>query len=472
MLRSQLLTAVRPSSFATQLPSRIGPGARGIALVVLGAAVLTTFVAPAAHAEPISGDVVVPPEPKIAEIEKAESLFRAGDFDKALKELENAVVKHAELPPARLLFAQLMIRAGQVPQARTQLEKTAMDHPDDPEAYAVLGDLAFGERRIVEAGLLFDKVGQLTDKLDDKSVRKKSLAIRAQAGQAAVAEFRGQWVLARDHLEAWNKLDDKNAVLHRRLGLVLFNLQKPKEAYAEFKLAAKYNPQMPPPEIAMGRLYHQAGSDDKNRAMAADWMKLAVSEAPEDPRARAGVAEWYLETGNLDEAKKQAAEALRVAPDSLDAKLVLGLIARMQKEYASAETLFSEAYLASPDNFTARNQLALVLAEQPDDARRKRGLALAEDNAQRFSQSPEAAATLGWLYLKDGKLDRADKALQAATSTGVVTPDTAYYLGKLSADRKQNVEAKRWLEKAIESTAPFFYRDAAQKLLDELRKQL
>jgi Flp pilus assembly protein TadD len=206
--------------------------------------------------------------------------------------------------------------------------------------------------------------------------------------------------------------------------------------------------------------------------MAADWMKLAVSEAPEDPRARTGVAEWYLETGNLDEARKQAEEAQRIAPDSLDARLVLGLVARMQKDFIKAESLLSEAYLASPDNFTARNQLALVLSEQGDEGKRQRGMALAEDNAQRFSQSPEAAATLGWLYLKDGKLDRAEKALQLATSTGVITPDTAYYLGKLSAERKQNVEAKRWLQKAIESTAPFFYRDAAQQLLEELRKQL
>ena len=472
MHRSQFLAVVRPGSSSGCSTGRAALAARVVALVAIAAAVLVAVAQPAVRGEPISGDVVVPPEPKIAEVEKAEALFRAGEFDKALKELESAVVKHAELPPARLLFAQLMIRANQLPQARAQLEKTAMDHPDDPEAYAVLGDLAFAERRIVESGMLFDKVAELTEKLDEKSARKKSLAIRAQAGQAAVAEFRGQWVLARDHLEAWKKLDEKNAVLHRRLGLVLFNLQKPKEAYAEFKLAAKYNPQMPPAEIAMGRLYHQAGVDDKNRAMAADWMKLAISEAPEDPRARSGVAEWYLETGNLEEAKKQAEEALRVAPDSLEAKLVLGLVARMQKDYAQAETYLSQAYLASPDNFTARNQLALVLSEQSDESKRRRGLALAEDNAQRFSQSPEAAATLGWLYLKDGKLDRAEKAMQLATSTGVVTPDTAYYLGKLSAERKQNVEAKRWLEKAIESTAPFFYRDDAQKLLDELRKQL
>lgn len=471
MHRSQLLAVVRMSSNVGRLMGRAPQLTRGVALVAIAAACLAIAL-PGVRAEPISGDLAVPAETKHPEVEKAESLFRAGEFDKALKELENAVVKHAELPPARLMFAELMLRANQVPQARMQLEKTAIDHPDDPEAYAVLGDLAFNERRIVEAGMLFDKVAELTDKLDDKSARKKSLAIRSQAGQAAVAEFRGQWVLARDHLEAWKKLDDKNAVLHRRLGLVLFNLQKPKEAYAEFKLAAKYNPQMPPAEIAMGRLYHQAGTDDKNRAMAADWMKLAVSEAPEDPRARAGVAEWYLETGNLDEAKKQADEALRVAPDSLEGKLVLGLVARLQKDFVKAESLLSEAYLASPDNFTARNQLALVLSEQGDEGKRKRGLALAEDNAQRFSQSPEAAATLGWLYLKDGKLDRAEKAMQVATSTGVVTPDTAYYLGKLSAERKQNVEAKRWLEKAIESTAPFFYRDDAQKLLEELRKQL
>ncbi|MGD9645340.1 MAG: tetratricopeptide repeat protein [Pirellulales bacterium] len=425
-----------------------------------------------ASAEPITGEIAIEPEKPFPEIEAAEAQFRAGEIDKALQSLETAVVKHAELPPARLLLARLFMRANQLPNARAQLEKVAMDHPEDPEAYAVLGDLSFGERRIVESGMLFDKVAELAEKMDEKSARKKGMLIRAQAGQAAVAEFRGQWVLARDHLEAWKKLDDKNPVLHRRLGMVLFNLQKPKEAYAEFKLAAKLSDQMPVAEIAMGRLYHAAGTDEKNRGMAADWMKLAISEAPEDPRARAGVAEWFLETGNLDEAKKQADEALKVAPDSLEAKLVLGFVARMKKDYATAETLFSQAYLSSPDNFTARNQLALVLAEQDDEAKRRRGLALAEDNAQRFQQATEAAATLGWLYFKAGQLDRAERALNIAASTGSITPDTAYYLAKLLTEQKKKVDARHWCEQAVKSQVPFFYREAAEQLLAELRKQL
>ncbi|MBX9791126.1 MAG: tetratricopeptide repeat protein [Pirellulales bacterium] len=426
----------------------------------------------AIHAEPITGELAIEPEKPFPEIEAAEAQFRAGEMDKALQSLETAVVKHAELPPARLLFARLLMRANQLPQARAQLEKVAQDHPDDPEAYAVLGDLAFGERRIVEAGMLFDKVAQLAEKMDEKSVRKKGMLIRGQAGQGAVAEFRGQWVLARDHLEAWKKLDDKNAVLHRRLAMVLFNLQKPKEAYAEFKLAAKLSAQMPAAEIAMGRLYHLAGNDEKNRSMAADWMKLAVSEAPQDPRAHVGVAEWYLETGNLDEAKKQADEALQIAPDSVEAKLVLGLVARMKKDYATAETLFSQAYLAAPDSFTARNQLALVLAEQEDQAKQRRGLALAEDNAQRFQQVTEAAATLGWLYVKAGQLDRAERALNLAASTGSITPDTAYYLARLLSEQKKKVDARHWCEQALKAQVPFFYRDAAEQLLAELRKQL
>jgi Tfp pilus assembly protein PilF len=438
----------------------------------VAAVALIPLLTQSAYAEPITGEVAVEPEKPFPEVEAAEAQFRAGEIDKALQSLETAVVKHAELPPARLLLARLFLRANQLAEARAQLEKVAMDHPDDPEAYAVLGDLSFGERRVVESGMLFDKVAELADKMDDKSARKKGLLIRAQAGQAAVAEFRGQWVLARDHLEAWKKLDDKNAVLHRRLGIVLFNLQKPKEAYAEFKLSAKLSAQMPPAEIAMGRLYHLVGSDEKNRAMAADWMKLAVSEAPEDPRARTGVAEWYLETGNLDEAKKQADEAIKIAPDSLEAKLVLGFVARMKKDFATAEGLFSQAYLASPDNFTARNQLALVLAEQVDQAKQQRGLALAEENAQRFPQATEAAATLGWLYLKSKQLDRAERALNAAASTGSITPDTAYYLAKLLSEQKKKVEARHWCEQALKSQVPFFYRDATEQLLAELRKQL
>ena len=49
---------------------------------------------------------------------------------------------------------------------------------------------------------------------------------------------------------------------------------------------------------------------------------------------------------------------------------------------------------------------------------------------QQSPEAPEAASTYGWVLFKLGRLDDAEKWLQAAVSSGSVMPDTAYYYAR------------------------------------------
>ena len=80
------------------------------------------------------------------------------------------------------------------------------------------------------------------------------------------------------------------------------------------------------------------------------------------------MAAWLLEQGRGDEAKVQAEAAAKLDPNSAEAKRLVGLVARQRKDLAEAERAFSDLSARSPGDARARNQLAMVLAEQSDEA--------------------------------------------------------------------------------------------------------
>ncbi len=63
---------------------------------------------------------------------------------------------------------------------------------------------------------------------------------------------------------------------------------------------------------------------------------------------------------------------MQLEPKLLDAKILRGMVAIFQKDYATAERYFELAHLQSPRTFLASNDLALALIEQNDQAKKLR----------------------------------------------------------------------------------------------------
>lgn len=419
-------------------------------------------------AAPINSDQVVgdrPAQTNNPELEQAVAKFNQQQYEDALALLNVAATKSPELPPGRAMLARLFVQANQIPTARAMLEQTALESPNDPEAYRMLGDLAFGERRLVESKLLFEKLAEVTSQFNGNARRKAGYESAAHAGLAAVAEARQQWDAAQVHLAAWIEKDPKNASAHHRLGQTLFGLDKPDEAFKELQLAASIAKEYPTPEVTMGRLYHQSGKEDQ----AATWMQKAIESAPDSLAARLGVAQWQWETGAFDDAQRNADAALKIKSDSLEALVIAGLVNRFRGDLPAAERHFQTAYLASPGNAMAANQLALVLADQSDEAKRRRAVELAESNAKQFSNNSEVASTLGWIYLQNNRLEDATKVFKAVAVSGRVSPDTAYFLAVLYDRMGNPQDALKALRPALEAKGPFAYRDDAKSLLARLQ---
>jgi len=403
------------------------------------------------------------------EITSAIERFGNRDLDGCVAILERARNNNPKLPPPGVMMAMLWLSANQLAPARAALEETTVKFSGDPEPYLMLADLAFQERRVTDSSVLFDRATQLTTAFDENPKRKRDFEIRCHAGTAAVAEARGQWETAQKHLTAWLALDPDNAGAHFRLGNVLFRIGKETEALDQFKQARKLDANALQPELALARLYDET----KKRDVAKKWIESALKAAPDDPAVLLAAAQWYLGQNDLKMAQAIADRVLTLDAKSLDGRIVRGVIARVARDYATAEKFFNEAHVQSPGNFAASNSLALVLIESPDKAAQQRAVEMAEANAARYREdSPQqinAITSLAWVYYKLGRREDAEKILDQIARNNALTSDGAYYVAKLLADRGEKDRARTILEEVLTNEAVFATRPDASDLLAKLK---
>ncbi|MFO0910512.1 MAG: tetratricopeptide repeat protein [Isosphaeraceae bacterium] len=151
----------------------------------------------AAVADPlrVSGD-----EPAL--VQAREALGR-GDEAGCLAALEAALKAHPELPPAQLMLANLYLSNNQAVKGRAALERAAAALPDDPGVSLVCANLALAEGRLADAWVHYERALGLKAPEAWPLVRSQNLQAQCHAGMTSIAERRGDWPRARQHLEAW-----------------------------------------------------------------------------------------------------------------------------------------------------------------------------------------------------------------------------------------------------------------------------
>lgn len=453
------------------LVSRFRPSIAG--LLALAVVLFGLAAGNVAHGQITAQGLVgkaVSDDAQYGDINNAIARFRDRDIDGCRALMERARSNNPKLPPPGMMMAVLWLGVNQLQPARAELEDTAVKFPGDPEPYLMLGDLAFQDRRITDADVLFSKATELTAAYTENPKRKRDFEIRCHAGSGAVAEARKQWDNAQQHLTGWLELDPDNASAHQRLGIVLFQLDKSKEALEQFREAKKLDDKAVQPELAMARLY----DDAKQRDTAKKLIEQAVKLSPQDPAVLLASAQWYVGQNDLPAATINADNALKIDPKSLEGKVVRGAIARVSRDYKTAEKFFNDAHLQSPGNFPASNSLALVLIEDESAESRQRALEMAEANVSMHREgSPNQAnalTTLAWVYYKLGRREDAEKILSQITQNNQLTTDGAYYVAKLLADRGEKDRARKILEEVLANEAMFATRADATDLLATLKK--
>ncbi len=402
--------------------------------------------------------------PFYQDLDDAIKAFAAGDYTTAYARLESARKSTPRLAPPEIMMARLYFDANLPNPGIAMLEKAARTIPDDPEALVMLAEVALAGGRLIEATLLYEKAAGPVDAYRANPTRQEDLRRRLLNGASLVAEANGNWAAAQKLLEELLGIDADNAAARDRLGRVLFRQGKGEEAYKQFQQAAQGDSNLPPAELAMAQLF----SDKEN---AEKWIKFALDRSGDDVRTQLAVGQFRLRAQRLDEAKDHAKKALQIDPEGLNPNLLAGMLARMDNDFPAAVKHLGAAHLLAPADPAIINNLALTLIEMPDDASRKLALQYAEINLRQNPAGIDQLATAGWIHYRLGRRADAERALSAALKASAaqndnkISADMGYYLSVLAVDSGQATKATSLLRNALNTTAPFAYREQAQALL-------
>lgn len=409
------------------------------------------------------------PQQQPPEITDAINKFTSGDPAGAYQALQEAVKNHPELRPAELYMADMYARAQQREGIVHWLEQAAIKAPTDPEAYVRLGKAALQGRRTIEGLLLLRRARELAAAYEGDQKRKDRLQADIDDQLARVAIITQDWTAAQAHLDSLLKLDSNSGDALQMLGTVLFKLGKPDEALEKFRAAKMAEPDLPEPEAMLAGLY-QAEGDQPN---ATKRMIAALKAAPSDFSTRLTAANWALSIGSYDQARVQIEAAMKLNPDSLQAKSAAGNIAIFQKDWPAAEKYFKDILASSPGDFVAINNLATALCEQDDREKQLLAVQYAQLNAKLHGSDQrlqvDAAATLGRALFRVGNYNDASTYFNIVlTARRPVNPDTRYHIADFFAETNRKDQAIELLQEALKSTEPFAQREEAEALLKKL----
>ncbi|MCI0333291.1 MAG: tetratricopeptide repeat protein [Planctomycetes bacterium] len=421
------------------------------------------------------GDSVSEVGSKYPDVDQAIQRFSNRDVPGARLLLEEAKRKDPALPPTDVTLAKLYFLSGNAAAGRASLEKTALEVPGDPEAYLILADQAIRQGRFIEGESLNDKALQLIEKFSQNPKRKRNFQIAARAGRASVYERRRDWPAAAADLQELLKVDPDNAAAHYRLGQALFLQKKFSPGYEEFKIAREKdkNKVYPLPDVAAALMYDQLAKEDpKMQEKAQQFFDRAIAANKSDPATLIAYGQWLIKNGSeasLKKAETVLADARKANPEVLNLHILSGIAARMNKQLKPAEDHFMEALRISPANADTLNQLALLLIDQAEPAKRQRALEFAGISSRLNNQSADAQVTFAWVLFQHGRNADAEQALREAIQLGNLSPDSRYLVAKMLADRNQ-AAAKQILQEALdaETGVIFVNRQEAKALLDSL----
>ncbi len=440
--------------------------------VLLFAFACCTPVAAQVSRQALIGRIVEKPEDaRYAALDTAIKSFQQGNLGTTRQTLAALVKQAPELPPADTTMAQMHFGAGQIEQGEAAIDRAIAAAPADPEAYLLAGELALARRKLPAATALLLQSASLAKRYDANPLRLKLLQENIEAGLADIAAQRSNWAEAIRRAKLALAANPQSSRALNTLARAQFQQGDARTAYATLTEAAKADPSIQP-EIAMALLYEElvAAGDATKRKLAGQAIELALKKDPQSLSTQLIAARWALDACQLELAASSAAAALKLAPASADAQLLTGLIALAQKDYAKAVVALEAAHLRAPLSADAVTHLAVALSYSADNGELNRALQFAqlatrmqEDVSQ--SAGREAAVTLAWVLLKNGRGQQAAVVIRPAVAAGNVEGDHAFRAATVLLRAGDKQTASRLLQTATANDTCFSHRDEALRML-------
>ncbi|MEE8253939.1 MAG: tetratricopeptide repeat protein, partial [Hyphomicrobium sp.] len=200
-------------------------------------------------------------------------------------------------------------------------------------------------------------------------------------------------------------------------------------------------------------------------AAAVSNLELALDIAPNGVRALK-LAIVHDRLGNGADAAATLERWLSVHPTDVDVRLALANRYLSSDQVEEARSHYRKVRLLAPNNFVALNNLAWteVLLGNP-----KVALTPAQQAYRLAPDHPRVLDTYGYALAEAGDLDKAVELLQRAVKRAPQDAQTQYHLAHALTKRGDREEAKGILERILAEPTIFRGREDAKALLQQLQ---
>jgi spermidine synthase len=173
----------------------------------------------------------------------------------------------------------------------------------------------------------------------------------------------------------------------------------------------------------------------------------ALQQYPPTAEADLLRGRWFMAKGALDDARRAYVDARRTAPNGLDAELGLAEVARLEKDYASAESLLTECAAKNPQSIPVLSSLAVL---EKSRSRWSEALSWQIKRMAADSAPPvEALELLGELSFRAGDFTGAAHTYIDVLNRDPYFIDAHRVLGEIFRHAKQWDEARTQLEVVV-----------------------
>ena len=439
-------------------------------------------------------------------------LVRQGDAHQSRKEYSAAIEVYqqaAVLSPCRALP---FLRIGQVYLAQRRYELAG-------EALGQAYELGAKEKALTGLGAVYagleDEERAIRCWRQVLSLDPSNTEVRYRLGRVYLEQ--GDFQAAQGEFEALLAQDARNPAAHCQMGLLLAG-QDPQQATEHLAKAAGDAENNVAPEIEdmLAALEEVEGEENEARAaallgvaylergelsLAGRQFERAIQLYPDYAEAYAYLGHVQGQLGQYEAGWDNLVKAVTLEPDSVLAHYFLGVTYRSLGMGAAARARFwkavnldptnaalcvdlAQTYLAEQDYVAAEGWFRAAVQREPEDARfqlilaqfyvdhvykvQEEGLAAALKAVELDPESAIAHDVLGWAYHLAGHWREARTHLQRALA---LEPDLArahYHLGALYATRGDVEAAQREYQRAIDLDTEGFYRQRAEKALEEM----
>jgi Flp pilus assembly protein TadD len=221
-----------------------------------------------------------------------------------------------------------------------------------------------------------------------------------------------------EHTLRWTS---NNFLIEHDLGKVLMKMGKLEAAREHMSEAVKILPGEPQTHLGLGRVL----MEQKKFAEAADQLALALQLSTNSSKACAMLGVVLVEVGKPEAAVGRLSEAMRMDPTNADIRCYAAMALDRSGRVQEAVAQYREALRLNPRLPAALNNLAWILASNPNpEIRNGQEAVLLAEQACRLNwyRDPALLGTLGAAYAEAGRFDEAvemaNRAAALATAAG------------------------------------------------------